>query len=164
MFKLIKLILIFLIAVTADAEELQVNHALESTSDGKSNDDDEIADKCDDNDANLQKEHLNIELKNKFEIELFKMLNSKNEKKQFSFEMDHTQYIRKNAINKKQIAYLIDLIDNKRGKKFDTNYHNYKNQFYVGDHKELRSIIPENKKHKGLGDRLVALEDIWDTY
>ena len=50
----------------------------------------------------------------------------------------NNQYIRKNAINKKQMEYLIDLLDNQRGKKFDTNYHNYKNQYYVktiGDHK-----------------------------
>jgi hypothetical protein len=63
MFKLIKLIVKFLIVTTADSEEIQVNQALESSSsEGESGE----SEKSNDNDANLQKEHLDIELKTKF--------------------------------------------------------------------------------------------------
>jgi hypothetical protein len=158
MFKLIKLILVFLIATTADSEEIIVNHGLESESSIT------IETETQTNDSgseNTSKENLDIELKNKFETELFKMLNSKKNKKVYSFEMDHTQYINKNAINKKQMDYLIDLIHNKRGKKFDPNYHNYCDQFYVkviGEDMELRAVLTQNKKIKGRGGRLVPLE------
>lgn len=61
-----------------------------------------------------------------------------NDLKWLMLKKSNNQYIRKNAINKKQMEYLIDLLDNQRGKKFDTNYHNYKNQCNVktiADHK-----------------------------
>jgi hypothetical protein len=95
MFKLIKLIVIFLIVTTADSEEIQVNQALESSSGERSSSEGESgeSEKSNDNDANLQKEHLDIELKTKFEIELFKMINAKKSNAKSIIENIHTIHV-----------------------------------------------------------------------
>ncbi len=121
-------------------------------------------------------EQTNNELRSKFNKEMLEYFNKKNnnnnnndnnknkKNKNISFEMDHKQYIRKSAINKKQIEYLIDILKNKKTK--EDNYYNYERLYYVkklGDSFELRSILNDKKKvNNPDGDKLVAIEDMWD--
>jgi len=157
MIQLIKFLLFLIVVTSADDDEIAIASELNNDKTNEKENNELNNDKTNekDNEDNQpsvtpKDEQGNKELKNQFNSEMLAYFNS-DKTKNISFEMDHTQYVRKSAINKKQIDYLIDLLTNnnkKNKKKEDKNFYNYKKNYYVkkiGDSFELRAIINQKK-------------------
>ena len=82
---------------------------------------------------NSERDQKDPELRKKFEDKLCENLSTKDKdgkvNKKISFEMDENDGIEKRAINRKQIAFLIDILQNKKTN--TKNYYNYKINFIV---------------------------------
>ena len=112
--------------------------------------------------TNSEKCQRDPDLRKKFEEHMCDQLSKDkdgNITKIITFDMDENSGIEKRAITRKQIAYLIDILSNKKNKV--RNYRNYAKGYEVKKTGETYELF-DRKRKEGEGGKIIALEDMWD--